>query len=1125
VQFTKNLVQTYTEDPAVASLVASIVKNKQPVRVKGLLGSSDAVFVSAIAQKYKGPIVVVLHDREEATYFLHDIKQLSEQGVMLFPTSYKKPYVYTETENANILHRAEVLSQINRLDAEPDYIIVTYPEALSEKVINKRSLVNHTFHAKVGDKLDTEFLEELLLSYDFEKNDFVYDPGQFSVRGGILDIFSFSSDIPFRVELFGDEIESIRSFDTETQLSNKKLSSFSIIPDVQTKLLQEERQSFLHYLPSNSTIWIKDYRECLDIIDKSFQKVSESFDAIMEVSSYTQVSMRPESLFVTQDLFQEKLSEFKLLEFGKRFYLSTETEVLYQMSPQPTFKKNFDLLSENLLEYLASGYQVVILSDSPKQLERLTSIFEEIDASLTFTPLINNIREGFIDHDNKVCVYTDHQIFERHLQVKEKDRFSKKKALTIKELKTLSTGDYVVHIDYGVARFAGMDTVEVNGNKQEVLRLVYKDDDLLYLSIHSLHKVSKYSGKEGEPPVTSKLGSPEWQNKRKKVKSKVKDIARDLIQLYAKRKTAPGFAFPVDNFLQAELESSFMYEDTPDQGQATQDVKDDMEQPHPMDRLVCGDVGFGKTEVAIRAAFKAVNAGKQVAVLVPTTILAMQHYHTFHNRLKEFAVSVDYINRFKTTKQVSATKKDLKDGKIDILIGTHRIVNKDLAFKDLGLMVIDEEQKFGVKVKERLKEMRVNVDALTLTATPIPRTLHFSLMGARDLSIIATPPPNRRPVTTEICEFSDEIIRDAVSHEIRRGGQVFFVHNRISDIENIANVIVRMVPDARIAIAHGQMEGPKLEKIMIQFIEGEFDVLVSTNIIESGLDIPNANTIIINRAHMFGLSDVHQMRGRVGRSNTKAYCYLLTPPTSALTSDARKRLFTLQEFSDLGDGIKVAMRDLDIRGAGNLLGSEQSGFINDMGFDMYHKILDEAVSELKENEFKELFSNELLDKENLMSIVQDCIIETDLEIIIPQDYVTNTSERLQLYTQLDDIDSQEKLDTFSASIEDRFGKMPREVIELIKSVKLKWLGVQLGLEKVLMKNGQLKCHIPEDRSEAYFKSPVFGTILNYVQDHSKKVKMKEFKNKLIISVEGIATIDDAASVLSEMIGKNEIVTT
>ncbi len=1115
------VLSRYKDESVIAAIRESLDK-KINISLRGLAGSSDALVGSAAGVGRNGVNIFVLHDREEANYYYHDLRQILDgQGsVLLFPTSYKKPYQFEEVENANILQRAEVLNAINQ-SGESLYI-VTYPEAFTEKVINKRSLVENTFQASVGEKVDVEFLSELLVTYDFEKTDFVYEAGQFAVRGGIIDVYSFAQELPVRVELFGDEIESIREFEPESQLSKKELKSLSIIPDVQTKLLKEERQSFLSYVPDSTVLWIKDYREIIDIVDKGFDKASQSFDELMRLSGNTQVVMSPSDLFDNGEVFAGLVESMTKVEFGKRFYLPKSKEFQFDFKPQPSFHKNFELLADNLADYQRQGYTNYILAESFKQHERLQTIFEEVNPGISFQGIAIGLREGFIDEQISIVCYTDHQIFDRFHRTNTKDKFTRKKALTLKELRSLQTGDYVVHVDHGVGRFAGLDRVDVGGNMQEALRLVYRDDDLLYVSIHSLHKISKYSGKEGGPPAVNKLGSQEWENKKKKVKRKVKDIAKDLIQLYAKRKAAPGFAFPADNFLQAELESSFMYQDTPDQSTATSDVKQDMEHGHPMDRLVCGDVGFGKTEIAIRAAFKAVNSGKQVAVLVPTTILAFQHFHTFVERLKSFPIGVDYINRFRTTKEITQIKKELKAGTIDILIGTHRIVNKDMEFKDIGLMIIDEEQKFGVKVKEKLKEMRVNVDSLTLTATPIPRTLHFSLMGARDLSIISTPPPNRRPVTTELQEFNEEFIRDAVSHEIRRGGQVFFVHNRISDIEQVANIIYRLVPDARIGMAHGQMEGKSLEKIMLKFIEGEYDVLVSTNIIESGLDIPNANTIIINRAHMFGLSDLHQMRGRVGRSNTKAYCYLITPPTSSLSSDARKRLVTLEEFSDLGDGFKVAMRDLDIRGAGNLLGSEQSGFINDMGFEMYHKILDEAVNELKETEFKELFSQELPSEEQLQQIKADCLVETDLEILIPQDYVESTAERLSLYSKLDniEIDEVEKLMEFQKSLEDRFGPAPEPVEELIKSVQLRWKGVKLGFEKVTMKSNKLKGYLQVEDNDAYFQSETFGLILQYVKEQASKCKMREYKNKLIISIDPVENVTDAISHLDHMLMVN-----
>jgi transcription-repair coupling factor (superfamily II helicase) len=1104
-------ISNYSDSPYVQSVVDALSKNSN-VRVKNVAGSFDAILAAAVAQKSQSHCLYVMYDKEEAAYYQNDLQNfLSEEQVLLFPTSYKKPYQYEETENANILQRAEVLNQLT--NTSTPLHIITYPDALLEKVINKRSLVSNTFITKVGEKLSVEFLAELLFTYDFERTDFVYEPGQYAVRGGIVDVFSFSADYPARIELFGDEIESIRLFDPESQLSNRSLEQVSLIPNVQTKLLQEERQSFLKFFPEDAIIWIKDSRNTLDIVQRGFEKVSEQFQEIMRVSGNTRVISDPEVLFETGTSLSDQFERFKKIEFGKRYYHKGE-DVIFQIKPQPHFHKNFKLLAESLNGYIDHQFKTFICSDSGRQLERLSTIFEEIETLELFTPLHGNLREGFVDEQHQLICFTDHQIFDRFNRYKEKPKFSKSKSLTLRELRTMQPGDYVVHSDYGVGRFVGMDYVEVAGNKQEAIRLVYRDDDLLYVSIHSLHKISKYSGKEGIHPAINKLGTADWDNKKKKVKRQVKDIAKDLIQLYAKRKNAPGFAFLVDDYLQAELESSFMYQDTPDQGQATADVKLDMEKSYPMDRLVCGDVGFGKTEIAIRSAFKAVNNGKQVAVLVPTTILAMQHYHTFQSRLKDFPVNVDYINRFKSAKEITEIKKKVKEGKIDILIGTHRIVNKDIEFKDIGLMIIDEEQKFGVKVKEKLKEIKVNVDSLTLTATPIPRTLHFSLMGARDLSIISTPPPNRRPVTTEVTEFSNELIRDAVSSEIRRGGQVFFVHNRISDIEQIGNLILQLVPDAKVLIGHGQMEGTKLEKVMMKFINGEADVLVSTNIIESGLDIPNANTIIINRAHMFGLSDLHQMRGRVGRSNTKAYCYLLTPSGKQLSSDSRKRLIALEEFSDLGDGFKVAMRDLDIRGAGNLLGSEQSGFITDIGFEMYHKILDEAVAELKEEEFKDLF--ESTEIANARQLIQDCTVETDLEILIPQEYISDISERLSTYNTLDNIKNEAQLKVCVSSLIDRFGPLPDSLDNLIESVRLRWLAINLGFERLMLKSNTLKCYI-SSKDEKYFQSNVFSGILQYVQHHNRSARMKEQKDRLIIIIEDVDNVQDAFSILSEMI--------
>ena len=1113
----KELLSIYKEDGNVRGL-AELVKPNEPLclQVKGLVGSLDAVIAAALYQINHQNHIFVLHEKEEAAYFHNDLQNLiGDKEVLLFPSSYKRPYEFEETENANILMRAEILNRINNKSSAGE-LIVTYPEALTEKVINKKSLVKNTFTAKVGEKVDVDFLSELFVEYGFERDDFAYEPGQFAIRGGIVDVYSYAGEWPYRIELFGDEIESIRTFDPESQLSKETLKTVHIIPNVQTKLLEEERQSFMDYVPNNSKIWIKDQEHTQDVIDKYFEKASQSFDTVLDASGDSNISLSPEFLFETSESFSKAIEPYVKIEFGNRFYNPDASAVNFEASAQPSFNKNFELISKSLEEHQEKGYTTIIASESEKPLNQLESIFEEINPFLKFNPLIVGLREGFVDHHAQIKCFTDHQLFERFHRYKIRKKHSKSKALTLKELRTLNPGDFVVHVDHGIGRFAGLDTIDVNGNEQEAIRLIYRDDDLLYISIHSLHKISKYSGKEAGPPQVSKLGSPEWENKKKKVKSKVKDIAKELIALYAKRKAAPGFSYEEDSYLQAELETSFIYEDTPDQGKASEDVKIDMQKAHPMDRLVCGDVGFGKTEVAIRAAFKAADNSKQVAVLVPTTILAMQHYHTFKERLANLPVEIEYINRFRSTKTIKDILNRVKEGQIDILIGTHRIVNKDVEFKNLGLLIIDEEQKFGVKIKDKLKEMKVNVDTLTLTATPIPRTLHFSLMGARDLSIISTPPPNRQPVTTEIHVFNDEITRDSISYELRRGGQVFFVHNRISDIDSIANIIHRLVPDARIGIAHGQMDGAHLEKTMLKFIEGEYDVLVSTNIIESGLDIPNANTIIINGAQNFGLSDLHQMRGRVGRSNKKAFCYLFTPPTSSLSKDSRKRLSALEEFSDLGDGFKVAMRDLDIRGAGNLLGGEQSGFISDIGFDMYHKILDEAVQDLKGNEFKELFADEEgpgLPKD----LINDCVIETDLEIRIPENYVKNITERLALYTDIDNIKTENELTEFINSVEDRFGKLPDEVVSLFKTVRLRWLAIKMGFEKVSLKNERMRCYFPPQDNEDYYSSPLFGQIMGFVQTNPSSYQLKEMKNKLMLIVKEVKGIESGIDQLDEIV--------
>lgn len=1103
----KDFISIYSSDSLIkAHAEKALSSQSKKVRLRGLSGSLDAIMAVVFYRLFPRATLFVMHDKEEANYFLNDLQSLLEdEEVLLLPSSYKKAYQYEEVENANVLLRAEVLNQINSRDAEKGVMIVSYPEALSEKVINKRSLVENTFTVRLGESLDISFLTELLLSYDFEKTDFVMEAGQFAVRGGIIDIFSYANELPFRIELFGDEVESIRTFNPESQLSVENKTSFSLVPNVQTRLLRERRESLLKFLPDNAVVWVKDARLTLDVITNSFERVRKTFDDIIRINGDNKLITRPDELFENPQVFEGLLDEMKVIEFGNRFHWADSEELDFQSRPQPSFNKQFSLLVDNLNDMQAKGYTNIIVAESHKQIERLTAIIEEQDSFVRFQSLNVSFRQGFVDEYAKLVCYTDHQLFDRFHAYKTKEKYSKSKAITLKELRALHPGDFVTHSDHGIARFAGLEKVEVNNRPQEAIRLVFRDDDLMLVSIHQLHKISKYSGKEGGTPSLSKLGSAEWEQKKSKVKKHVKDIAKELIQLYAKRKAAPGYSYSQDSFLQAELESSFIYEDTPDQAKATSDVKADMEQPHPMDRLVCGDVGFGKTEVAIRAAFKAVCDNKQVAVLVPTTILAMQHYKTFNERLKGLPCVVEYVNRFKTTQQIRETLKRVADGKTNILIGTHRLISKDVRFLDLGLLIVDEEQKFGVKVKEKLKELKVNVDTLTLTATPIPRTLHFSLMGARDLSIIATPPPNRQPVTTEIHTFNDEIIRDAVSYELKRGGQVFMVHNRIRDIEALADRIMRLVPDAKVGMAHGQMEGEILEKIMTRFVEGEFDVLVSTNIIESGLDIPNANTILINMAHMFGLSDLHQMRGRVGRSNKKAFCYLLTPPVSTLPSDSRKRLSALEEFSDLGDGFKVAMRDLDIRGAGNLLGAEQSGFINDIGFEMYQKVLNEAVMELKENEFQALFQRDL-QKMAVRALVRDCVIETDMAVVIPDAYVANISERLSLYNTLDNTKNEEDLMELRNAVRDRFGPLPDEVNDLFETVRLRWLAERLGFEKVTLKNETMRCYFVSENSDAYFKSDIFGSILRYVQRNDRISRLKEVNKRPLLILDDVNNI-------------------
>ncbi len=1088
----------------------------------GLRGSAFAFILDNLYLSEPKTFLIVVSDKEKAAYLLNDIQSLlPNQTVLFFPESHKQAYQIEKTSNANVQERTEVLSYLTKDTFKG--VIVSYPQALFEKVTAKKQLSKNTLQIKRGEKLSIDFISGFLNSYDFESVDFVVEPGQYSVRGGIIDIYSFANEFPFRLELFGDEVETIKAFDPASQLSTARHEYITIIPDINSAQLIETRGSLFEYLGTDALICFDDVKFTIDNFKKNYDKVRSAYDSLQDGIKH----LPPSELYLSDSDLETQIDEFNIIEFGPTSYFKGR-EIAFNESIQPGFNKNFELLINNLKENKTKGYKNYFITDNQKQAERLFTIFNDLLAKehRTYESLIEhfylNIHEGFIDHDAKIACYTDHQIFERYHRFKLKDLKQKtEQTLTFKEILSLNPGDYVTHIDHGIGRFAGMEKLTVNGKTQEVVRLLYKDNDLLYVSIHSLHRISKYSGKEATVPRIDKLGSTTWATLKQKTKRNVKQVAFDLIKLYAQRKAQPGFAFSHDNYLQHELEASFIYEDTPDQIKVTADVKKDMEKPHPMDRLVCGDVGFGKTEIAIRAAFKAICDSKQVAILVPTTILAYQHYNTFKERLKGFPCNIDYINRFRTTKEQKEIFQKLEEGKIDIIIGTHKLAGKEIKFKDLGLLIIDEEQKFGVGVKDKLKVIKSNIDTLTLTATPIPRTLQFSLMGARDLSVISTPPANRYPVQTELYSYNEELIRDAVSDEIRRGGQVFFVHNKVANIQDIAGIIKRLVPDARIAIGHGQMDGDKLEDVMLGFIEGYYDVLVATTIIESGLDISNANTIIINDAQNFGLSDLHQMRGRVGRSNKKAYCYLLAPPQISLTDEARKRLKAIVDFSDLGSGFQIAMRDLDIRGAGNLLGGEQSGFINDMGFDTYMKILNEAIEELKQEDwYKESVGT---DEENNLDksvfsrqFVRETVIDTDLQLLIPDTYVGNLTERLILYRELDNIIKEEDLELYEANLRDRFGPVPNEALELINVVRLRWKAMQLGFEKLTLKNGKMLCYFVSQKNSEYFSSPIFKGALTFAQNNPRLCALKEQNNKLMLTVEDVKAVSKASVVLQQI---------
>ncbi|WP_298901421.1 transcription-repair coupling factor [uncultured Psychroserpens sp.] len=1104
------LSQTYVQALQMQNLQITIAQTQSKLHLKGLVGSSLSLVISEIFKTVERPFLLIFNDKEEAAFYLNDLEVLlNDKDVLFYPGSYRRPYQIEETDNANVLLRAEVLNRIN--SRKKPAIIVTYPDALFEKVVTRRELEKNTLKIAVNDELSIDFVNEVLFEYQFKRVDFVTEPGEFSVRGGIVDVFSFSHDEPYRIEFFGDEVDSIRTFDVETQLSTEQIKKIGIIPNVANKFLEESRQSFLKYIAQKTVVFAKNADLLFSRIDDFFGKAEETFKTLSSELKHSE----PEELFCNSDLLKRQLLDFSLIEFGTS-RLFSEEHIVFNTTPQPSFNKQFNLLIDDLNINHNKGYTNYIACASEQQAKRFHDIFEDVEQDVHYKTIVLSLYQGFIDHDQKITCYTDHQIFERYHKFHLKNGYAKKQAITLKELTNLDVGDYVTHIDHGIGKFGGLQKIDVEGKKQEAIKLVYGERDVLYLSIHSLHKITKFNGKDGKPPKVYKLGSKAWKTLKQKTKSRVKEIAFNLIKVYAKRKLEKGYQYRPDSYLQHELEASFIYEDTPDQITSTADIKADMESERPMDRLVCGDVGFGKTEVAIRAAFKAVDNGKQVAVLVPTTILAYQHNKTFTDRLKDFPVTVDYLNRFRTAKEKRITLEKLEKGHVDIIIGTHQLVNKNVKFKDLGLLIVDEEQKFGVAVKEKLKTLKDNVDVLTLTATPIPRTLQFSLMAARDLSVITTPPPNRYPIESHVIRFNEETIRDAVTYEIQRGGQIFFIHNRIENIKEVAGMIQRLVPDAKIGIGHGQMEGKKLEQLMLAFMNGEFDVLVSTTIVESGLDVPNANTIFINNANNFGLSDLHQMRGRVGRSNKKAFCYFITPEYSAMTTDARKRITALEQFTELGSGFNIAMKDLEIRGAGDLLGGEQSGFINDIGFDTYQKILNEAIEELKEKEFKDLYQDDGKPKD----YVKDITIDSDFELLFPDDYVNSITERLNLYTKLNTLKTEAELQTFETEIIDRFGELPIQVSDLLNSVRVKWIATKIGLEKIIMKQGRFVGYFINDQQSPFYQSDNFTKVLKYIQSRPKDCKMKEKQTRnglrLLLTFEHIKSVKQALIRLQEI---------
>jgi transcription-repair coupling factor (superfamily II helicase) len=1112
----KYFVELYANSAKSQQIADNFQLSQSRTHLQGLIGSQQAFVAAGVYWAAPQPHLFILENKEEAAYFENDLKTLlPKKDVLFFADSFKKPGNLDEINKANVLLRAETVARLLASHTSGE-LVVTYPEALFEKVVNANALEKNTLHIAVNEQFDTHWATELLTTYGFVYADFVYEPGQFSVRGGIIDIYSFGNDLPYRIELLGKDVDSIRVFDPLSQLSVKKVQQVTIIPNIQTQFESRQKTSLFEIIPENAAIWVKNLEGLLDITQKCYEKALFAAELLRREKTIDEDHefVKDNNTFINAEDLLRDLLPHNIIEFGTTQYFKQGTVYKFNASPQPLFNKNFDLLTKDLKANQDSDIINYLFAGSERQAKRLIGIFDDLKPKFQYITLNEAIQNGFIDRELNIACYTDHQIFERYHKFHIKQGYSKDKALTVKLLRDLQPGDYVTHLDHGVGIYTGLEKINVGGQLQEAIRLVYKDNDVLYVSINSLHKVTKYVGKDGKPPKINKIGSDAWEATKRKAKREIKLIATDLIKLYAKRKAASGFAYSPDTYLQTELEASFIYEDTPDQLRATQDVKRDMEAFYPMDRLICGDVGFGKTEVALRAAAKAIADNKQVAILVPTTILALQHYKTFSDRLKDFPCKVDYVNRFKTAKEKRQTLEALADGKVDIIIGTHALLGKNVKFKELGLLIIDEEQKFGVAAKEKLREAKVNIDTLTLTATPIPRTLQFSLLSARDLSIMSTPPPNRQPIHTEIIKMDEhEKIRDAIQYEVYRGGQVFFVHNRVSDLPQITTMIRKLCPDIDVGMAHGQMGNDELEKCMLGFIDGKYDVLVSTNIVETGLDVANANTIFIHNAHQFGLSDLHQLRGRVGRSNRKAFCYLVTLPIHVLPDDSRKRLRSIEEFSELGSGFQIAMRDLDIRGAGDLLGGEQSGFISDIGFDMYQKILNEAIAELKSSDFKDLFDEEIKKEQKFVS---ECSIETDLEMLIPDHYINSTAERFSLYNRLDNIENEENLQKFQNELSDRFGKIPHQVKELFNAVRLRWVAKQLGFERIILKNRKLRCYFVENQDSPYYQSSIFQAILSFAQAQPKIMHFKQTDKNFMLIRENVKSITEARDCLAEI---------